>query len=72
MVERDLEKELVEGFKKLPPDSQNFILSTVITAVTAQEAARRQFEKKIIDAVGVGDASYIMPGSGGIMEAVNG
>jgi len=39
------ENELLEGYKKLPPESQDFILSTVITAVTAQEAALREFRR---------------------------
>ncbi len=39
------EKELLECFKKLPPELQNFILSTATTAVTAQEAALREFQK---------------------------
>ena len=42
MSDQEKEKELLEGFKRLPPESQNFILSTVITAVTAQEAALRE------------------------------
>jgi len=40
---QEKEKELLEGFKRLPPESQNFILSTVMTAVSAQEAALREF-----------------------------
>jgi hypothetical protein len=40
------EKELLEGYMKLPPESQNFILSTVITAVTAQEVALQEFRRQ--------------------------
>lgn len=42
MSNQEKERELLEGFKRLPPESQNFILSTVITAVTAQEAVLRE------------------------------
>jgi len=37
------EKELLEGFRKLKPESKNFIMSTVITAFTAESAVKRQF-----------------------------
>ncbi|MDR3336299.1 MAG: hypothetical protein LBT16_03745 [Treponema sp.] len=38
----DQEKELLEGYRRLRPESQNLILSTVITAVMAEDAAIRE------------------------------
>jgi hypothetical protein len=61
----DKEQKLLEGFSKLPPDSQDFILSTVITAVTAQEATLRELKRN-------GDASYALPGPGPVMGVVHG
>ena len=59
-------KELLEGYKRLPPEAQNFILSTVITAVTAQDATLREIRRV------AGDLSYTMPEPGPVMGAVNG
>jgi hypothetical protein len=59
------EKELLEGFRRLPPDSQNFVLSTVITAITAQEAALRELAQR----GGLGSPSYALAGPGPVMEA---
>ena len=39
----DQERELLEGYRKLGPDSKRFIMSTVITAVTAESAIKRQY-----------------------------
>jgi hypothetical protein len=39
----DQEKELIDGYRKLGPESKRFIMSTVITAVTAENAIKRQY-----------------------------
>jgi len=39
----DQEKELIEGYRQLRPESKRFIMSTVITAVTAESAVKRQY-----------------------------
>jgi len=39
----DQERELLEGYRKLGPESKRFIMSTVITAVTAESAIKRQY-----------------------------
>jgi hypothetical protein len=39
----DQERELIEGYRQLGPDSKRFIMSTVITAVTAESAIKRQY-----------------------------
>ncbi|MDR1838407.1 MAG: hypothetical protein LBQ93_02315 [Treponema sp.] len=39
----DQERELLEGYRKLKPESKRFIMSTVITAVTAESAIKRQY-----------------------------
>jgi len=39
----DQEKELIEGYRQLRPESKRLIMSTVITAVTAESAIKRQF-----------------------------
>jgi hypothetical protein len=39
----DQERELLEGYRKLGPESKRLIMSTVITAVTAESAIKRQY-----------------------------
>jgi hypothetical protein len=39
----DQERELIEGYRRLGPESKRLIMSTVITAVTAESAIKRQF-----------------------------
>ena len=39
----DQEKELIEGYRKLGPEAKRLIMSTVITAVTAENAIKRQY-----------------------------
>ena len=39
----DQERELLEGYRKLGPESKRLIMSTVITAVTAENAIKRQY-----------------------------
>jgi hypothetical protein len=40
MKEQQQEKEHLDGYRKLRTESKNFILSTVITALTAESAMR--------------------------------
>jgi hypothetical protein len=40
---QDQEKELLEGYRQLGPESKRLIMSTVITAVTAESAIKRQY-----------------------------
>ena len=37
------ERELLEGYRQLRPESKRLIMSTVITAVTAESAIKRQY-----------------------------
>jgi hypothetical protein len=37
------EQELLEGYRHLRPESQRLIMATVITAVTAESAVKRQY-----------------------------
>jgi len=39
----DQERELIEGYRQLRPESKRLIMSTVITAVTAESAIKRQY-----------------------------
>ena len=39
----DQERELLDGYRKLGPESKRLIMSTVITAVTAESAIKRQY-----------------------------
>jgi hypothetical protein len=39
----DQERELLDGYLKLGPESKRLIMSTVITAVTAENAIKRQY-----------------------------
>jgi len=39
----DQERELLDGYRKLGPEAKRFIMSTVITAVTAENAVKRQY-----------------------------
>ena len=39
----DQERELLEGYRQLGPESKRLIMSTVITAVTAENAIKRQY-----------------------------
>ena len=39
----DQERELLDGYRKLGPESKRLIMSTVITAVTAENAIKRQY-----------------------------
>ena len=36
------EKELLEGYRQLKQESRRFIMSTVVTAVAAESAVKRQ------------------------------
>jgi hypothetical protein len=38
------EKELLEGYRKLGKESKRLIMTTVITAVTAESAIKRRYE----------------------------
>jgi hypothetical protein len=40
---KDQERELLEGYRQLKPESKRLIMSTVITAVTAESAIKRQY-----------------------------
>jgi len=40
---QEQEKELLEGYRKLKPESRRFIMSTVNTAVTAESAVKQQY-----------------------------
>jgi len=40
---QDQEKELLEGYRQLKPEAKRFIMSTVITAITAESAIKRQY-----------------------------
>jgi len=40
---QEQEKELLEGYRQLKPESRRFIMSTVNTAVTAESAIKRQY-----------------------------
>jgi len=47
MIHRDTtkqEEELLEGYRKLGKESKRLILTTVITAVTAESAIKRRYE----------------------------
>jgi len=40
---QDQERELLEGYRQLKPESKRLIMSTVVTAVTAESAIKRQY-----------------------------
>jgi len=40
---QDQERELLEGYRQLKPEAKRFIMSTVIRAVTAESAVKRQY-----------------------------
>jgi hypothetical protein len=40
---QDQERELLEGYRQLKPESKRLIMSTVITAVAAESAIKRQY-----------------------------
>jgi hypothetical protein len=40
---QDQERELLEGYRQLKPEAKRFIMSMVITAVTAESAIKRQY-----------------------------
>jgi hypothetical protein len=40
---KDQEEKLLEGYRKLRLESKNFILSTIMTAVMAEEAVIREY-----------------------------
>jgi hypothetical protein len=40
---QEQERELLEGYRQLRPESKRLIMSTVITAVTAESAIKRQY-----------------------------
>ena len=47
MIHRDTtkqEEELLEGYRKLGKESKRLIMTTVITAVTAESAIKRRYE----------------------------
>lgn len=62
----DTEQELVDLYRKLPAEGQNLVLSTAITAVTAQEATLRKMRRE------AGDLSFSMPGTAPVLGGVNG
>jgi len=37
------ERELLEGYRQLKPESKRFIMSTIITALKAESAVKRQY-----------------------------
>jgi len=39
----DQEQELLDGYRQLKPEARRFIMSTVITAVKAESAVKRQY-----------------------------
>jgi len=39
----DQERELLEGYRQLKPESRRFIMSTIVTAVRAESAVKRQY-----------------------------
>ena len=39
----DQERELLEGYRQLKPESKRLIMSTVVTAFTAESAIKRQY-----------------------------
>jgi hypothetical protein len=41
---KNQEQELLEGYRKLRPESKRLIMATVITAVSAESAVKRQNE----------------------------
>ena len=45
----DQERELLEGYRQLRPESKRLIMSTVITAVTAESAIKRQYGLPVED-----------------------
>ena len=40
---QEQEKELIDGWRKLGPESKRLVMSTVITAVTAESAVKRHY-----------------------------
>jgi len=40
---QDQERELIDGYRQLRPESKRLVMSTVITAVTAESAVKRQY-----------------------------
>jgi len=46
---QEQERELLEGYRQLRPESKHFIMSTVITAVTAESAIKRQYGLPVED-----------------------
>jgi len=40
---QDQEQELLDGYRQLGSESRRFIMSTVVTAVTAESAIKRQY-----------------------------
>jgi hypothetical protein len=45
----DQERELLEGYRQLGQESKRLIMSTVITAVTAESAIKRQYGLPVED-----------------------
>ena len=46
---QEQERELLEGYRQLGPESKRLIMSTVITAVTAESAIKRQYGLPVED-----------------------
>jgi hypothetical protein len=44
MDTNEKEEELLEGYRKLGKESKRLIMTTVITAVTAESAIKRRYE----------------------------
>ena len=40
---QEQENELLEGYRQLRPESKRLIMSTVITAITAESVIKRQY-----------------------------
>ena len=40
---QEQERELLEGYRKLEPEAKRLIMSTVVTAVAAESAIKRQY-----------------------------
>ena len=46
---QEQERELLEGYRQLGPESKRLIMSTVITAVAAESAIKRQYGLPVED-----------------------
>jgi len=46
---QEQERELLEGYRQLGPESKRLIMSTVVTAVAAESAIKRQYGLPVED-----------------------